>query len=74
MQGIYVVLIQDASWQPRPQRPLYFSESEDLNKRICDLHEKPGEWKRDARGLDLYYAYYVTAGYTAQQRKDAEWE
>jgi hypothetical protein len=72
--GSFLILAQDASWAPRPQRPPYFGESEDLNKRVCELHAKDSDWKRKAQGQDIYYAYCETLGYTAQQRKDAEWE
>jgi hypothetical protein len=60
-------------WSPRQLRPVYFGESEDLRKRVCDLHEKHSDWKREAGILDLFYAYHPTLSYTAQQRKDAEW-
>jgi hypothetical protein len=71
-QGIYVIMLSDISWQPRQFRPIYIGESENLNKRVCDLHEKYTDWRREAGGLGLFMAYRVTMGMTAQQRKGIE--
>jgi hypothetical protein len=42
--------------------------------RVCTAHEKFSDWQREAKGQDLYAAYYLTLGLTAEQRKDAERE
>lgn len=70
--GIYAILIPDAQMKPRQFRLLYIGETEDLNKRVCELHEKHESWKREAAGRPLYFAYHETIGMTTQQRKDAE--
>jgi excinuclease UvrABC nuclease subunit len=71
-QGIYAILVSDATWTPRPFRVIYFGESNNLGNRISTAHEKYIDWTREAAGSQLYVAYHVTIGMTDAQRRDAE--
>lgn len=73
-QGLYAILVPDASSSPRPFRVLYFGETQNLMNRLTQQHEKFAEWKREAGGSTLYVAFHAMFGGTDQQRKDAERE
>ena len=47
LPGLYVVLVRDPGWDPRPFRPLYFGESQGVWGRATAAHEKCGDWRRD---------------------------
>lgn len=71
-QGIYAILVQDATCTPRKFRVIYFGESNNLGNRIRTTHEKYRDWTREAAGSQLYMAYHTTIGMSDAQRRDAE--
>ena len=73
LPGVYVVLVFDAFWGPRPFRPLYFGESGDLWSRTTAAHEKSGSWRLHAGMFALLYrAFCPLPGSTQSQRQAAE--
>lgn len=73
MPGLYVVLVRDSACSPRPFRPLYFGESQDVWARASGTHEKCGDW-RLAAGLftPLYRAVCSLPGWSLSKRRAAE--
>ena len=69
-QGIYAILIRDEGYTPRPFQILYFGESDRLARRVNTQHESREEWVRQARGADLFVAFYNTAGTPGRLRKE----
>ncbi len=55
--GLYVVMINDATWQPLPCRPIYVGKAQDLSLRVCRSHEKYQSWLRAASGTGLFIAF-----------------
>lgn len=72
IQGLYVIMVRDTRFGPRPFRLLYVGETTNLSQRVCEQHEKYDDWKREAGGAALYYAYAWSSNWTERQRKDAE--
>jgi len=71
--GLYVVLVHDSNWQPRPFRPLYFGESDGVWQRATGAHENCDSWR--ARGglfEPVYRALCPLPGWTRVQRQLAE--
>ena len=66
--GVYAIVVSDPSWQPRPYRPIYFGEAEDLAGRLTASQERLEEWRRaaDAAG-PLYVAYHLMSGSEADR-------
>jgi hypothetical protein len=60
LAGVYVILVYDAGYSPRPYRLLYVGESENLNERVSTNHEKYSAWCREAQNQMLYVAYHLT--------------
>lgn len=71
-QGIYAILVRDESFTPRPFQVLYFGESDRIARRVTAQHESYGAWVGQARGAELYVAFYNTAGTPSRQRKELE--
>ncbi len=73
LPGLYVVLVHDPTWRPRPFRPLYFGESQGVWTRATWAHEKCVDW-RQAAGLmtPLYRSVCLLPGWTVSQRRSAE--
>ena len=71
-QGLYVVVVPDSLWSPRPFRLLYVGETADLKSRIGPHHEKYSSWKREAGQQTLHFAVASTFGFTDLQRKAHE--
>ena len=69
-QGIYAILVRDDAYTPRPFQVLYFGESDRLARRVTAQHEDYGDWVGQARGAELYVAFYSTAGTPSRQRKE----
>jgi hypothetical protein len=66
--GVYAILVSDSAWEPRPYRPIYFGEAEDLARRGVASHEKFEEWRRAAGAESgLYVAYHLMAGSDAER-------
>jgi hypothetical protein len=57
--GIYVILVSDRQWGPRPFRPIYFGKASSLVERACRSHEKYRDWVRASGGSLLYIAFHV---------------
>ncbi len=56
--GVYAILQRDATWQPRPFKPIYFGKAVDLSARVTASHEKYDDWCRVASGANnLYVAF-----------------
>jgi hypothetical protein len=73
MPGLYVVLVRDSACSPRPFRPLYFGESQEVWTRASAAHEKCGDWRRAAGFLTpLYRSVCLLPGWTLSQRRAAE--
>ena len=71
--GLYVVLVRDPAWGPRPFRPLYFGESQGVAARVTAAHEKWPDWRREAGILTpLYKAVCLLPGWSPAQRRRAE--
>ena len=66
--GIYVVLVSDPTCKPRPYRPLYFGEAEYFFRRVMRSHEKYADWTKEARGGELYVAFFAMPGSTKEAR------
>jgi hypothetical protein len=71
-QGIYAILVRDEGFTPRPFQIICFGESDKLARRVTTQHESYGEWERQARGGELYVAFYNTTGTPNRQRKELE--
>ena len=71
-QGLYVIVVPDDKFTPRPFRLLYIGESADVKERATKQHEKFDDWVREAAGRPLYIGYSSTLGMTDQQRKGEE--
>lgn len=71
--GLYVVMVVDSEWGPKPFRPLYFGESDSIWNRCASGHEKYVTWRR-AAGLfvPLYRAVSPMPGSTRAERQAAE--
>ena len=73
LSGVYVILVFDDHWRPKPYRPLYFGESEDLWNRTTVAHEKYVSWQVHAGTVtSLYRAFYPLPGSTRSQRQAVE--
>lgn len=71
--GLYVVMVYDPQWGPRPFRPLYFGESDDIWNRCTAVHERFAAWRRAAGpSAVLYRALSPMPGATRAQRQAAE--
>ena len=71
--GLYVVLVRDQSWRPRPFRPLYFGESEGVWQRATSAHENCKSWRAQAGPFQpVYRALCPLPGWTRAQRQLAE--
>jgi hypothetical protein len=71
--GLYVVLAYDASWGPRPFRPLYFGESGGIGDRCTSGHEKCSAWRAQVGLLGtVYRALLHMPGSTRVSRQAAE--
>jgi hypothetical protein len=66
--GAYVILVNDPAWEPRPYRPIYFGEAEDLTKKVVASHWKCDSW-RHAAGPEgrIYVAYHLMVGSDAER-------
>jgi hypothetical protein len=66
--GVYVILVNDPAWEPRPYRPIYFGEAKDLARRVLASHEKSDTWRR-AAGAEggVYVAYHLMVGGDAER-------
>lgn len=73
LPGLYVILVRDVGWSPRPFRPLYFGESAAVLSRATVAHEKYPSWRTEA-GLfvPVYRALCSLPGWTRSERKVAE--
>jgi hypothetical protein len=66
--GVYAILVSDPSWRPRPYRPIYFGEAEDLAGRLTASQERLEEWRRTAGDAGtLYVTYHLTSGSEADR-------
>lgn len=72
LSALYVVLAEDSSCSPRPMRPLYFGESDNLADRGFSSHHARHEWLREAAGAPLWIAYSPTPYWTEAERRAAE--
>jgi hypothetical protein len=71
--GLYVVLVYDLAWSPRPFRPLYFGESDNINSRASGTHENHSAWCREAgTHTPLYRALCPLPGWSKTQRQQME--
>jgi hypothetical protein len=66
--GVYVIVVSDPAWEPRPYRPIYFGEAEDLAGTVAASHEKSDSW-RYAAGAEngIYVAYHLMVGSNAER-------
>lgn len=71
--GLYVILMRDGRWTPRPFQPLYFGESDSAWSRANADHENYPSWRARA-GLiaPLYRAVCMMPGQTRSERQAAE--
>ena len=67
-EGIYAILASDMVGILR-DRVLYIGETMNMSERLCDSHERCDDWKREAKGRQLCFAYLSTPGATDEQRK-----
>src|SRR5580693_1919914 len=66
--GVYVILVNDVAWEPRPYRPIYFGEARDLSGIVVASHEKSDSWYRAAGAEDgIYVAYHLIVGSDAER-------
>ena len=73
LPGVYVILVFDDQWRPKPYRPLYVGESEDLWNRTTIAHEKYVWWQVHAGTVtSLYRAFYPLLASTRSQRLAVE--
>jgi hypothetical protein len=74
--GVYVILIPNGSYNPRPFQPIYFGESGDMSTRgFLNLHHKCGDWRRVARDdKNLFVAAHSMPTSTPEQRRAVESE
>jgi hypothetical protein len=71
--GLYAILVPDGSATPRPFRPIYFGEAEDLSQRVTRSHEKYDEWCKAASGAtNLRLALCYMSRSTKQERTTVE--
>lgn len=71
--GLYVILAYDPDCSPRPFRPLYFGESENINSRATGTHETYSLWRRKAGTFaPLYRALCPLPDWSRTQRQQAE--
>ncbi len=71
--GLYVVLVRDSGWRPRPFRPVYFGESDGIWRRSTAIHEKWPAWVRHAdMSRILYRALHAMPSSTRAERQAAE--
>jgi len=72
-EGVYVILTDDRAAKPRPYRPIYFGESENVRSRATSTHEKYSAWQREVGTYGkLYRAFHAMTGSTQQQRQVVE--
>jgi hypothetical protein len=71
--GLYVVLVEDHRWGPRPFRPIYFGESGNLLERGFPWgHHASGSWLFAARDRLLWIAVSPWPGSTPAERRAFE--
>lgn len=69
-KGIYAILASGMGILR--DRLLYIGETTNMSERVCDSHERCGDWKREAKGRQLCFAYLSTPGWTDEERKNVE--
>lgn len=73
--GLYVLMAPDFNWGPKPYRPLYFGQAENLFKRVSQSHEKYASWVREAgSAANLYVGFHYMQGSTEHDRRSREAE
>ena len=71
--GLYAILVPDPTCRPRPYRPVYFGESDNINHRATPTHESHSSWRLKAGSFTpLYRALCPLWGLTKTQRQQAE--
>ena len=70
--GLYVVLAPDATWGPRPFRPIYFGESGEIWLRSTAGHEKWSAWVDRCGVQGVYRSLHPMPGSTRRERQAAE--
>jgi hypothetical protein len=71
--GLYVILVRDAGWSPRPFRPLYFGKSAGFDTRPTYSHENYETWCRAAGGAtNLFVSYRAMWCSTDAERQALE--
>ncbi len=67
--GVYVVLVRDAIWGPRPFKPIYFGKAASFSARVTTSHENYSDWCRAALGAgNLYVSLCWMSSSTDSQR------
>ncbi|MEW5902122.1 MAG: hypothetical protein AB1715_11720, partial [Acidobacteriota bacterium] len=72
--GLYAILVPDPGATPRPFRPIYFGESEDISDQsFINKHPKYPCWINEAGDVSkLYIAVYHMPFSTREQRLAVE--
>jgi hypothetical protein len=72
--GLYVLLVSDPSWRPRPFRAPYFGQSKDLDQRGFPFqHHAVQKWREQGGSIhSLWVAWYSTPLSAAFQREAIE--
>jgi hypothetical protein len=71
--GVYAVLVFDPTCTPRPYRPVYFGESDNIHGRAAGTHENHSSWRAEAgTNAPLYRALCPLPGLTKTQRQQVE--
>lgn len=71
--GVYAVLVFDPTCTPRPFRPVYFGESDNIHGRAAGTHENQSSWRAEAgTNTPLYRALCPLPGLTKAQRQQVE--
>jgi hypothetical protein len=70
---VYAVLVFDPTCTPRPYRPVYFGESDNIHGRAAGTHENHSSWSAEAgTNTPLYRALCPLPGLTKTQRQQVE--
>ena len=69
--GVYAIFAS-VPFLPPPHRVLYIGETSNFCDRLRTSHHAYEDWKREAMGQQLYFAYLATSLLSDEQRKDVE--
>jgi hypothetical protein len=75
LAGLYVIMVEDQVWGPRPARPIYFGETGNFAERGFPFsHHAASEWMKQAWPGQLWVSYLTLPYSDAARRREVERE